>query len=287
MNGKFSYGCNIVGCNIVGCNIVEPLVDDTGDYTREIYIQRVKDYAAYGFSHLEFSHLLTISVEDAAAIRDACRIYGIIPWSVHSEHLNEDVSVEDYFKTQEYCAKIADALDARVLVCHIPNLKTRFDFDRTLTIIGQLADITAKYNLRLAIENCLEGDIDFIIRLIDAFNRHDIGFNLDVGHAFCFQKANVPTEIRKIGKRLITTHLHDNFGENDDHQMPGLGNIDWTSVLAAFQEVDYHGPLMMEMTANCVKARRTIPQLHQFDLEKELIQGGAYLRTLWNRLLYK
>lgn len=270
-------------CNI-GCNIVEPAVDDTGDYTREIYIQKVKDYAAWGFSHLEFSHLLTITAEDGKAIRESCRKAGIVPWSVHSEHLNEGMDVEEYFRIQAHCAEVADALDARVMVCHLPNLVPRFDLERALNVLGQLAELTAGYNVRLAIENCLQGDIDFIIRVIDELNYSNVGFNLDVGHAFCNQKADLPTEIRKIGKRLITTHLHDNFGVNDDHQMPGLGKIDWKSVLAAFREIGYDGPLMMEMTANCIKARRTVELLRNFDLEKELIQGGAYLKTLWNQL---
>lgn len=273
-----------LGCNIVGCNIVEPAVDDTGAYTREIYIQRVKDYASYGFSHLEFSHLLTITKEDGAAIREACRKVGIVPWSVHSEHLNEGGDVAEYFRRQTHCAEVAAALDARVVVCHLPNLNPRFDFERAVKVLGDLADLTAQYGLRLAIENCLLGDIDFIIRVIDKLDRPDIGFNLDTGHAFCNEHADLPQEIRKIGKRLITTHLHDNFGLNDDHQMPGLGNIPWREVIGAFQEVGYDGPLMMEMTANCVKARRTVEQLHQFDLEKELIQGRAYLVSLWDRI---
>jgi sugar phosphate isomerase/epimerase len=271
----------MAGFSVVGCNIVEPLVDDTGEYTREIYIQRVMDYAAYGFSHVEFSHLLTITKEDAGAIREACRKAGIIPWSIHSEHLNEGDTVEDYLRIQTHCAEIADALDARVMVCHLPNVNPRFDFERDLKIIDQLAKLCEKYNLRLAIENVLCGDIDCIIRIIDELKRPNVGFNLDTGHALCFQKADVPTEIRKISGRLITTHLHDNFGINDDHQMPGLGNIDWKATLTAFKEVGYDGPLMMEMTSNGMKARRTVEQLRNFDLEKELIQGRVYLNALW------
>lgn len=78
------YSC----CNI-GCNIVAPEVDDIPGYTRDIYLKRVADYRLYGFSHLEFSHLLSLDLKDASCIREACRSVGIVPWSVHSEHLNE------------------------------------------------------------------------------------------------------------------------------------------------------------------------------------------------------
>ena len=245
------YSC----CNI-GCNIVAPEVDDIPGYTRDIYLKRVADYRLYGFSHLEFSHLLSLDLEDASCIREACRSVGIVPWSVHSEHLNEGGSLEEYFRTQEHCAKIAEALDARVMVCHLPNLTPRFDFARALDILSQLADITARHHVRLAIENCgFKGDIDFIIRIIDAMNRPDTGVN-----------------------------LHDNFGENDDHQPPGLGRIDWHAVLKAFRDVAYNGPLMMEMTGNGVKKRRSVGELRDFDLEKELTAGAAYLHFQWNRV---
>lgn len=270
-------------CNI-GCNIVEPQVDDIPDYTREVYMKRVADYRAYGFTHLEFSHLRSLNRADAEAIRDFCRASGIVPWSVHSEHLNEDGSREEYFRTQEHCAMIADALDARVMVCHLPNLEPRFDFDRALDVMSQLADITAKYRVRLAIENCgFPEDVDFIIRIIDALNRPDVGFNLDTGHAFYADSHDIAGIARKIGKRLITTHLHDNFGLNDDHQPPGLGSIEWRPVLSAFQEIGYRGPLMMEMTGNGVKSRRSTEALRNFDLEKELLFARAYLNFQWEQ----
>ena len=270
-------------CNI-GCNIVAPEVDDIPGYTREIYLRRIADYRDYGFRHLEFSHLLALNAEDAAAIRESCRRAGIVPWSVHSEHLNEGDARENYFRIQERCAKIADALDARVMVCHLPNLEPRFDFPRAVEILSHLADITAKYRVRLAIENCaFRGDIDFIIRVIDELNRPDVGFNLDTGHAFCGETDDLASVIRRIGPRLITTHLHDNFGENDDHQAPGLGGIDWFSVLDALREVGYGGPLMMEMTGNGVKAKRTIPQLRGMALDRELVWGRACLEDVWRK----
>ena len=271
-------------CNI-GCNIVAPEVDDIPGYTREIYLKRIADYRDYGFRHLEFSHLLALSPEDAAAIRTCCRRAGIVPWSVHSEHLNEGGAREEYFRIQEHCAKIADALDARVMVCHLPNLQPRFDLARAVDILSRLAGITAKYGVCLAIENCaFQGDVDFIIRVIDALDRPDVGFNLDTGHAFCGETDDLAGVIRKIGSRLITTHLHDNFGKNDDHQPPGLGRIDWHSVLQALRETGYDGPLMMEMTGNGVKRHRSAGELRDFELEKELVSAFAFLHFQWERV---
>lgn len=273
----------VIGCNVVGCNIVDPRVDDTGDYTREIYIRRVRDYAGYGFSHLEFSHLLTITREDGAAIREACRKAGIVPWSVHSEHLNPENTVDEYLSVQAHCAETADALDARVMVCHLPNLIPRFDFENACGILTRLADITRRFNVKLAIENCaFADDVDFIIRIVDRINREDVGINFDSGHAHALGDGHPSCAacIEKIGKRLLTTHLHDNFGTNDDHQAPGIGTINWSETLSAIRRTGYAGPLMMELTGAAVKARRAVPQLRDFPLDKELIIAKSYFEYL-------
>ena len=36
----------------------------------------------------------------------------------------------------------------------------------------------------------------------------------------------------------MTTHLHDNRGERDDHLLPYEGTIDWSATLAALGETD-------------------------------------------------
>lgn len=271
-------------CNI-GCNIVIPEVDDIQMYTREVYYRAIPMYRDYGFRHLEFSHLTQLSPEDGLAIRKRCRECGISPWSVHSEHLNEETGVNEYLATQRHCAEVADALDARVMVCHLPNLSTRFDFERAKDILSRLADITGEFNLKLAIENCLLGDAGFIIRLVDALGRPNVGINCDTGHAFLYETHDVAGLIRQFGKRLLTTHLQDNFGKNDDHQMPGLGYIDWPEVLQAIHETGYEGPLMMEMTGGAVKSRRTVPQLRKMDIDRELVCGRAYLEHVWKKTI--
>ncbi|OQA83953.1 MAG: Inosose isomerase [Lentisphaerae bacterium ADurb.Bin242] len=276
--------CIIRQCN-VGCNIVVPEADDIQMYTREVYLRAIPMYRDYGFRNLEFSHLMRLSPEDGLAIRERCRECGISPWSVHSEHLNEGTGVNDYLAVQRHCAEVADALDARIMVCHLPNLSPRFDFERAKNILTRLADITGEFRLKLAVENCLRGDAGFIIRLVDAIGRPDVGINCDTGHAFLYETQDVAGLIRRFGKRLFTTHLQDNFGENDDHQMPGLGYIDWFAVVRAIRETGYAGPLMMEMTGGAVKSRRTVPQLRKMDIDRELVCARAYLEHVWEKTI--
>ncbi|MCF6177565.1 MAG: sugar phosphate isomerase/epimerase [Victivallaceae bacterium] len=260
----------------IGCNIVDADCDNGNNYTEDIYIKNIAKYRKYGFRHLEFSHVLALDEVAAERVREFCRNLGMVPWSIHSEHLNGSGEAA-YLETQTHCATICKALDAKVMVCHIPNVEPHAgDLQRDIKVLTKVADITRSFGLKLAIET---PPYDYIIKIVDVIGRDDVGINLDSGHTFL--EGHDPAEVaRKIGKRLFTTHLQDNFGANDDHQPPGLGKIDWESLLTALKEIEYAGPLMIEMTGEGGKVRRSTVELRDFSLEKELIFAKAYLEYL-------
>ena len=281
-------------CNI-GCDIINEKVRDCNSFTLERYLEVLPRYREADIRHIELSHLMALSEKDAVKIRKTCTLLGLSIWSVHSEHFNEEggmspggsyngIKMEDYLEKQLHCAKIAHALTAQIYVCHLPNYtkSPRFDFERNLQIMTQLADMTRQYGLTLALENCLPGDLDHIILLVDKMNRPDVGINLDTGHYFFTQNGNIAECIRQLGKRLVTLHLHDNFGHHDDHLTPGIGCIDWQSVVKALRESPYEGPLMMELVGKVVKNNREDPFLCDFSFEKEIKMGSAYLRSFFD-----
>ena len=53
----------------------------------------------------------------------------------------------------------------------------------------------------------------------------------DTGHAHL--EGGVVAGLEVLGGLVVTTHVHDNRGERDDHLPPYEGTIDWNSVLAA------------------------------------------------------
>jgi sugar phosphate isomerase/epimerase len=267
----------------IGCNIVDPVCDVGTNYTKDVYLKNIAKYREYGVSHLEFSHVTVLSEDDAKEIKDFCQKIGITPWSVHSEHLNAPgkEALDEYLCVQDKCARTAAALGTKVCVCHIPNVEPRAgEPERDIDVLKRVADITGKYGLKLAIET---PPYDYIIELVDAISREDVGMNLDTGHSFL--EGNDPAKVAKaIGKRLFTTHLQDNFGENDDHQAPGIGKINWRETLKAIKESGYDGPLMLELTGGGVKARRTVPQLRDFELDKEMVFALSYINLILNEI---
>ncbi len=268
----------------IGFNIVDPVCDKGEMYTLEVYLRNLAMYAGYGIRHVEFSHVMVIDENDAREIREFCRRAGIVPWSIHSEHLNApgSAALHEYLANQTHCVKVAKALDATMVVCHVPNLEPHAaDLNRDLEILNRLADIIDEHGLKLAIET--GPPASYIIELADRINRPSVGLNLDTGHSFLLGE-DPAAVARDMGARLFTTHLQDNFGENDDHQAPGMGFIDWRSTLRALLDTGYDGPLLVEVTGDGVKARRTVKQLHEFPLDKEILFTQAYLGYLLEEL---
>lgn len=291
----------------IGCNLVDTVSDGVdGFYTIKAYRKVLNDYACYRdlIGALEFSHVTEISPDEAVTVGKWARELGFDTWSIHSEHLNIGDRVEDYLAIQKHEAEVCAALGCKVMVCHLPNLRPYIDFERDLDVIGKVAELTHANGVRLAVETCfypdenndLQPEADLILQIVETLNLDDVGVNLDTGHCLVSQthareenldrilsgkeKQTLPDLIHRIGSRLFTTHLQDNFGMNDDHQAPGFGYIDWEAVIPAILKTGYQGPLMMELTGPSVKIRRTVPQMRNFPLDREIVFSASYLNFL-------
>jgi sugar phosphate isomerase/epimerase len=93
----------------------------------------------------------------------------------------------------------------------------------------------------------------------------DAAVCLDVGHAHMMGGA--PEAVEALSGFIVTTHVHDNRGANDDHLLPFAGSIDWNTTMTALFKVGYAGPLVFEVPdhgdalrtlAHAVGARRRL-----------------------------
>ena len=112
-----------------------------------------------------------------------------------------------------------------------------------------------KRNVIVCIENVWYpvSSLDMLLYLKDKFPTDYLGFCFDAGHANIMATKNantlepsraidaynqinqpVPWDDEILDKMLfniVNCHLHDNYGLQDQHQLPGHGNIDWKNVL--------------------------------------------------------
>ena len=67
----------------------------------------------------------------------------------------------------------------------------------------------------------------------------------DVGHAHV--DSNVSAAFEMMRDRVVTTHIHDNHGEKDEHLLPYEGTIDWDAALALISGAPQPLPIVLEL----------------------------------------
>jgi sugar phosphate isomerase/epimerase len=72
----------------------------------------------------------------------------------------------------------------------------------------------------------------------------EISFCADVNHINLSE--DLPEALRRLGQRIVTTHLSDNDGEMERHWLPGEGIINWPELLSTLDAIGYSGPLLLE-----------------------------------------
>ena len=102
----------------------------------------------------------------------------------------------------------------------------------------------------IALENLLAdsvySDMELLIEHVDHVGDARVGVCLDTGHANVLGYG-LPDAVRKIGRRLLMLHVHDNDGGSDQHAAPFAGCIEWPGFAAALDEVGYGGTLNLEV----------------------------------------
>ncbi len=121
-------------------------------------------------------------------------------------------------------------------------------------------ELAAKCGVSVAIENMFgkrlpdgrrgyryHASLEELIELTDRLKQDfdNVGICWDTGHANEMGE-DQGTCLRRIGKRLIATHINDNYGEKDDHLLPWLGTVDWEAVMNGLREIGYQGSFSFE-----------------------------------------
>ena len=116
-------------------------------------------------------------------------------------------------------------------------------FDKILNIIND----TKLYLTIEPIALTVISNSDSFLRLCGNINNCEkLGLNLDTGHIFV-QKEPLDIYIKKINKKIMSTHICDNDGIIPDHLPPGEGKIDWSLVVNSLKEIGYEGSLDIEI----------------------------------------
>ena len=207
-------------------------------------------------------------VDDAM---NAAAKYGVTITQSHAPYnFYSGTSRERFMQLLDRSAEAAVRMGIRDLVFHAdeyhPPKGELFNSDDALIqiydILSPSIEKCAKGGVRATLETVFEdhfgvardqrshfcGDISELIAIIDKFNDPMVGCCWDFGHAkICVGNDSHTDAIRRMGKRIICTHVHDNYYGKDLHVPPFMGDANWEQLMPALREAGYTGDLTFEL----------------------------------------
>jgi sugar phosphate isomerase/epimerase len=153
----------------------------------------------------------------------------------------------------EAALQIARRIPFGVLVVHLgmptamsaPGDNTRAAAFRSAEEICRLAE---PLGVRVALEvipNDLSTPASLVTMLERDLDSPQAGICLDFGHAHMM--GDVADAVETAAEHVMTTHVHDNRGREDEHLVPYRGTINWNMALMTMQKIGYDATLMMEL----------------------------------------
>ena len=208
----------------------------------------------FSYTDLETFTALRLAMEDLSLHLNSLHI--------HLEIFDDyDLATLDTAQRDKTLIAYRQAVDAMevlgggILVTHhirIPEPDEPLHVEKRTAFLDNLravAEYAAPREVSFALENVPRGYTGDPIRLVELMTDLDapnVGVVIDTGHR---NIGGDPVEaLHTIGEHLITLHLHDNHGEQDEHLLPGRGTVDWNGVVGALNEIEYPGVFMYELS---------------------------------------
>lgn len=146
--------------------------------------------------------------------------------------------------------ELADYIPFRYAVTHMGVSGEYFDerkMEAAFSSVEHLRMFARQRGADLLLEN-IPNELTTPERLVwflQYTHMRDLGFCFDIGHAHL--SPGVAASFAVMGPHVRSTHLHDNFGEKDEHLYPLNGNIDWPAALRGFRAYPDAFPLLLEI----------------------------------------
>jgi sugar phosphate isomerase/epimerase len=217
-------------------------------------------HKAAGINTIEIS-VGNTQLADALDFKEARRLadkYGIELWSLHLPFLPFNVidpsvpALADY-TVKYFCSFIDKAAEIgiKTIVIH-PSGEPIAESDRPMRLecakksLAALAEYAKAKGAVIAVEDlprtCLGRDSSDILELISA--HPDLRVCFDTNHLL---GESIADFIKKVGDKIITTHVSDYDEKNERHWLSGEGVIDWKALKDALIAIGYDGTWLYEL----------------------------------------
>jgi sugar phosphate isomerase/epimerase len=235
---------------------------------------------SYGFDAVElFATRSHFDYRDETAIATLAGWLGETGLALHSVHAPITTSAAGGEWGESYSNAAADAARRQAAVAETGaalQMARRIPFEVLVVHLGcpsarsQAADNTRAAAFRSAEEICrlaepvgvqvafevIPNELSTAAALVAMLERDlddsHAGVCLDFGHAHLL--GDVADAVETAAEHVITTHVHDNRGRDDEHLVPYRGSINWDMALMTMQKIGYEGTYMFELATSATPA---------------------------------
>ncbi|MFY9802692.1 MAG: sugar phosphate isomerase/epimerase [Candidatus Acidiferrales bacterium] len=147
---------------------------------------------------------------------------------------------------------VAERIPFKYLVQHIGHGRQMADprkLDAAFTSLENLSMFAKARGVTIALENTPDelGAPSSLQHFITDTHLHDLKLCFDIGHAHV--EEGVAASFDAMRERIVTTHIHDNHGDKDEHLLPFDGTIEWDTALRGFAGTTPPLPIVFEIKA--------------------------------------
>lgn len=171
-------------------------------------------------------------------------------WSADTRVRNREI--ERKINAMKICA----AHGIKTVVIHPTKLRRNepFIMNREIGLgsFRELAKVAERLDIKIALENLCDGNVEALEFLLDHLPHPNVGFCFDCGHYYLFTPGQHCHLMQKYSARCFAVHLQDNMRMvdtlNDQHLIPGDGVIDFAHVMHDIRRSAYgDGCVMLEI----------------------------------------
>lgn len=227
---------------------------------------------------------------EAQRLREYCDGIGVSVDQTHARFDFKGMTCEQFVSDMIKSVKVSRILGAKSIAVHADTYydpEYRFDFDTVRDIIydiyAPMVEEAKKQGVKLAMETLFEdrapagkrarftSTIEELDAIVSKYNDPIVGICWDFGHARVVYGDDQFEQMKKVGSKIISTHVHDNVSKKDIHSLPFLGGTDWEMGLKTLKEVGYEGDLTLELVYGCM------PEELVLDYAKLCNKVGRYM----------
>lgn len=144
-------------------------------------------------------------------------------------------------------------------------------FERLTAGLRELLDRARPLGVRVSFEpepGMFVATMEEFEHLHDRINDPRFGLTLDLGHVHCLSDGDPATHLRRWRDKLWNIHIEDMRRGAHEHLMFGDGDMPFPAIFAALREIDFRGPIHVELSRhshNAVEvARQSFKSLSRF-----------------------